>query len=448
MQEKRHILDLVQIQLEKKRLKLYEIFCHFSRTLSIEAKKQEVDGLKVSSGVGIGLRVLIDERVGFSYTTDTGPSSVSSLVENAIASAKISDPDPAYDFATKPKETNKVCKIFDSDFEAHGQEEKVDQALELERAAMEKDSAIRQVRRATYAESESEILIRNSKGLDSGYRSTVNSAVIMVKAEKNGNAETGWDYEFSHFYQGLNVKEVGERAAQKALQKLGGKAVSTQRSPIILSEETMTELLDVLAPSFHGDNVKKGKSLLAERLGERILPENINLYDDGLYPTGLATAPFDAEGIPSQKTTLVKNGELRNFLFDLYWGNRAGMPSTGNAARGSYKSPPDIGNSNLYLKGNKSVPVETMVGSLKKGLFVHELIGVHTANPISGEFSLGATGLWVENGEIQFPVKGITISGNILEMFNRVELVGDRIRFFGSTGAPAVLVNDIQISGT
>ncbi len=445
---KEAILDSIKKQLGKKKVKKWEIFLLSSKSLSIEAKKQEIDGLKASTDSGVSLRVLIDGHMGFSYSTDFSVPSLETLVESAVGSARTSDPDTAYCFAPKPAVDYPACEIFDPGFVKHDQDEKIERALLLEKAALDFDPLVRQVRKATYSESESEVTVLNSEGLYGSYRSTAASAVTMAMAVKDDMAEMGWDFDFCRFYDRLDVEEVGRRAARKALQKLGGKPVKTQRASIVFDEETMAELLEVLAPSFHGDNVAKGKSLLAGRLNERVFSEIINIYDDGLYPQGLGTAPFDAEGTPSQTTCLIEAGRLKSYLYDLYWARRAGEKPTGNAARGSYKSPPGIGNNNYYMVGKKTVPKDSLIKSVSRGLLVRELIGVHTANPISGEFSLGATGLWIENGDIKHPVKGVTISGNLVDMLNRVEGIGSKIRFFGSTGAPPVLVSDIQISGT
>lgn len=442
------VLGPIEKELKQRKVKTWEIFFVNSKSLSIEAKNQEIDGLKASSDTGVSLRVLIDGHLGFSYTTDFAPQSLETLIESAIGSAKTSDPDPAYCFASKPDLDYPDCEIFDPEFSQRDQDEKIKRALMLEKAALDKDPAIRQVRRATYSESESEIVILNSEGLFGSYRSTAASAVIMAMAVRDDMAEMGWDFDFCRFYNKINVTEVGKRAAQKALRKLGGKPVQTQRAPIILNEETMAELLEVLAPSFHGDNAVKGKSLLAGRLDDKVFSDQINIFDDGLYPHGLGTAPFDAEGTPSQTTCLVEKGTLKNYLYDLYWAKRSGRKTTGNASRGSYKSPPGIGNNNYYMVGENTKSKDELIKSVSKGLFVHELIGVHTANPISGEFSLGATGLWIENGDIKYPVKGITISGNLIEILNQIGDIGNEVKFFGTTGAPAVLIEDIQISGT
>ncbi len=441
-------VDAIRKEIEKRNVEKWEIFLLYNKSLSVEAKNQEIDGLKASTERGVSLRVLIDGHMGFSYSTDFAASSIETLVESAIGSARTSDPDPGYSFASRPDEKYPDCEIFDATFSKHGEREKIERALLLEKSALNFDPAIRQVRRATYSESESEVTILNSEGLSGNYRSTAASAVISAMAVRDDMAEMGWDFDFCRFYDRLDVEEVGKRAARKALEKLGGRPLKTQRVNIILNEETMAELLEVLAPSFHGDNVAKGKSLLAGRLDDKVFSDMIDIYDDGLYPQGLGTAPFDAEGTPSQTTCLIESGVLKNYLYDLYWAKRANAKSTGNAARGSYKSPPGIGNNNYYMIGKKTVPKEKLIRSVTKGLLVQELIGVHTANPISGEFSLGATGLWIEDGNIKYPVKGITISGNLVEMLNRIEGISSEIRFFGSTGAPAVLISDIQLSGT
>ena len=204
--------------------------------------------------------------------------------------------------------------------------------------------------------------------------------------------------------------------------------------------------LDILSASFLADNVQKGKSILAGRVGEKIMAENITVVDDGLYPGGLVSSPADAEGVPSQKTILVSEGRLVSFLYDYSRARLDGVASTGNASRGGAASPPGIGPTNLYLAPGAKSPRE-LADRMGEGLLVTEVMGVHTADPISGDFSLGVSGVWLRAGQPDHPVKGMALAGNIFKMFDQAAEVGSDLRFFGSTGAPSLLIHELTLSG-
>jgi len=172
----------------------------------------------------------------------------------------------------------------------------------------------------------------------------------------------------------------------------------------------------------------------------------LNITDDGLYPGGMATEPFDAEGVERKRTPLIVEGRLVTYLYDLYCANREGLNSTGNSSRPSLKVPPRVGISNLFIEKG-TVSFEELLASLGTGLLITELLGVHTADPISGDFSVGAAGHWVEKGERSFPVKEIAFSGNLIQLFQKVEEVGSDLRFFGPVGSPSLLLKEMTISG-
>jgi PmbA protein len=256
----------------------------------------------------------------------------------------------------------------------------------------------------------------------------------------------GWDFGFSSAYDGIHVHEIARIAGAKAVGLLGARKVPTMNCPAILDNYVATDILEVLAPAFLAENVQKGKSLLAGREGELIFAECLKIRDDGIFPGGMATAPFDGEGVARQNTVLVEEGVLRGFLYDTYCGRRAGRPSTGNAARGGVKGPPRMGINNFFIE-NGTHSMSGLADGIGRGLLVTSVMGMHTANPISGDFSVGAAGFLVENGLVTVPVKGVAIAGNILELFRSVERVGNDLRFFGAAGAPSLRVAALDVSG-
>jgi len=214
----------------------------------------------------------------------------------------------------------------------------------------------------------------------------------------------------------------------------------------VLDNRVATEILEVIAPAFLAENVQKGKSLLAGRIGEDIFSPMLRIRDDGTLPGGMGTAPFDGEGVPQQNTVLVDKGRLAGYLYDTYRARKAGMVSTGNATRGSSKSPPLMGVSNFFID-NGDTPFAGLLQGIERGILVTTVMGMHTANPISGDFSVGAAGFLIERGSVTVPVKGIAIAGNIMELFHSVELVGNDLRFFGVVGAPSLRIAELDVSG-
>ena len=206
------------------------------------------------------------------------------------------------------------------------------------------------------------------------------------------------------------------------------------------------ELMELVAPSFQADNLHKGKSMLKGKKGKKVFSPKVTLWDDGLLPNGWGTSPYDGEGVPRQKTCLVDKGVCTGVLYDTYWAKREGTSSTGNAMRSHFKSISTIGISNLYMeKGD--MDLNGLLKNMDNGLLITNLLGVHTANPITGEFSFGADGLWIENGKVSHAIRGAAISGNMLELFSKIDAVGEDLRFLGKVGAPSLLISEMEISG-
>jgi PmbA protein len=214
-----------------------------------------------------------------------------------------------------------------------------------------------------------------------------------------------------------------------------------------------SEFLSLLAHSFFADQVQKGKSPLKGKRGEKFFSPLLTIADDGLYLKGISTAPFDGEGMPSQRTVLVAQGELTHYLYDRYWANRENLfslgpraESTGNSRRHGIKSPPGVGISNFFIDpGNIGIP--KLLEGFLHGIVVEEVMGLHTVDPISGDFSLGCSGDWIDRGQKVHPVKSIAIAGNLFDLFRRVIGVGEDLRFFGGVGAPSLLIDEVLISG-
>lgn len=451
------IIERVIEILRKKPVDGYEIYVDSSSVFEVEAKDGGVETLQVSHPWGMAIRILNRHRMGFTFTTSSDSAGFfepEKMIDNAIASAEATSPDPALDFAPALKGAPSHLPIFDETLERVSEETKIEKAKLLEEATRSVDpERIKKVRKAAYGESFSRRRLINSNGLEFSYLSTLVSVSVTSVAEESGESEVGWDFDFSHFFQDLNVEKVGKEAGQRALDRLGGKRIPTGVYPVLLRNSVSSEFLSLLAHSFLAEQVQKGKSALKGKKGEKCFSSFLSIEDDGLHPKGSGTFPVDGEGTPSQKTPLVSEGEITGFLYDRFWAKRerASIPdssaeSTGNSHRGGIKAPPVLGISNLLIKpGN--VSFGSLLDVLDRGLLVEEVMGIHTVDPISGNFSLGCAGSWIEGGRKIHPVKSIAIAGNLLDLFKRVICVGEDLRFFGGVGSPSLLVEGLEVSG-
>ena len=446
MELSRHA-DAVEALLKGSRLDGYEIMVYQSRDLAIEAKQGKVDAFKAAEPFGVAVRLLQGEGLGFSFSTTMAPEALSLMVDGALTAARMQTPDPGYTLASPARSYPELPWMYDPELPGIDGKEKVARTLELERLVLSSDPRVKRVRKCSYGESVYETLVRNSLGLEAGHRGTYVTCSASAVAESEGDAQAGWDFGFSNSFSGLDLACVAASASRKATALLGARSMPTMRCQAVLDNHVATDLLEVLAPSFLAENVQKGKSLLAGRVGEQLFSELVSVRDNGLLPGGMGSAPCDGEGVPHQDTPLVTAGVLGAFLYDSYWGKRMGVPSTGNAVRGGVKGPPRLGVRNLFIEPGHSSR-DALLAGVERGVLITDVMGMHTANPITGDFSVGAAGFYLEDGVVQYPVKGIALAGNLVELFGKVDLVGDDLRFFGSTGSPSLRVSAIDVSGT
>lgn len=448
--------------LRKKPIDGYEIYLDQSSHFDVESKEGRIDTFQVSHSWGMAFRILNRQRIGFSYTTFSGVSQVQSqnplgdfeqIIDDAIASAEDTASDPCYGFAPPLKEAPPSLPIFDETLEGTSEKIKIEKAKELEKAARSVDpERIQKVRKASYQEAIVYRTLINSNGLHFSYPSTFCSLSVTAVAEEAGEAEAGWDFDASHFASDLDVKSVGKEASRKALESLGGRKIPSGVYPVLIHHSVASEFLSLLAHSFKSDQVQKGKSPLKGKKGERCFSPLITIEDNGLHPKGIFTAPIDGEGTRSQGTPLIVQGELSGYLYDRYWANRerassgSTARSTGNSRRSGIKSPPGIGTSNFLIEPG-TLSFSALLSDLHQGVLLEEVMGLHTVDPISGDFSLGCSGKWVDKGKVVHPVKSVAVAGNLFQLFQDVVGIGEDFRFMGGIGSPSLLMRRLKISG-
>ncbi|HHW45006.1 MAG TPA: TldD/PmbA family protein, partial [Desulfotomaculum sp.] len=234
--------------------------------------------------------------------------------------------------------------------------------------------------------------------------------------------------------------------ARRAVRMLGARPVATRRAAVILEPYVATGFLGLLGPGLTAEAVQKNRSPFAGKVGQQVASTMVTVLDDGAMAGGIASAPFDGEGVPTGRTVLIEGGVLKGFLHNTYTAARDGVQSTGNGVRGSFKSTPEVGTTNFFIQPGTVSP-EQLIRDTASGLYVTEVMGMHTANPISGDFSVGAAGILIENGQLTRPVRGVAIAGNLLELLNHVDGVAGDLTFFGGRGSPTIRVARMSISG-
>lgn len=426
----------------------FELYFERRRSTKIESKEGKVDSLSRSEDVGLAVRLIKDQRLGFSFTTSLAKEAVEKAVRAAFDVTAFMPEDPHVGLFSFGSAVYPSVDLFDARGLAAPTPQKVEMALELEAICRRADARIKAVRSASFSETMAEAHMIDSHGEHISHQTTMFSASVNAKAEENGDSQMGGDFGFSNYLDGLNIQEVGARAAGYATELLGAGSAPTMQCPAILRNSVVAELIEFLSSSFSAEQIDKGRSMLAGKMGSRLFSEHVTLVDDGLLAGGYATSPFDGEGTPSTKTTLVDGGMLSGALYDLYYARKLGAEPTGSASRG-IKAPPSISFSNLYMQPGKRT-FESLVAGFKgipQGVLITDLMGVHTANPVTGDFSLGASGILIEDGKLTRPVRGFAVAGNVLELFKRMTDISNDLRFFGNVGAPSVRVSELSVGG-
>lgn len=422
-----------------------EVYVVRSRVRRYEARGGAIDAIAFAEEQAVGIRVFREGRMGYSYAFRSDAEAVSRAVEAALFCAGASDPDPAYglpDDASPPPD----LPLIDPECERLADEDRAEFARALEEAARRYDPRVRRVRTAALVETVVETAFRNSLGRSGSQRQSHYSAYVEAVAEENGEGQTGYGFAYARNFSGLDREAIGAEGASRAVRMLGARRVPTGRYPAVIENRSAAELLEVLVPSFLASNVAKRRSMLAGKAGTAVASPKVTIVDDPCDPAGSGACAFDGEGVASRGNVLVGDGILKGFLADTYWGRKAGTGTTGSCRRPGPKAPPAVGASNVRIRpGDKPLP--DLYREMGRGILITEFLGIHTADPVSGDFAVGATGFLFEGGEEKEPVRGLAVSGNVLALLSRVVGLGSDFRWSGSVGAPSLAVEWLDAGG-
>ncbi|MBI3606105.1 MAG: TldD/PmbA family protein [Nitrospirae bacterium] len=418
-----------------------------SSSFSVQIRMGEIDKISQASGKKLGLRLFFGKKTSISATSDLTPQSLTSLLNDTCEMAKATEEDPFSGLPDADQLAKNIpdLRLDDPGVESLSVDQKIKMAKELEAAALSYDPKITNSEGSEVSHYRSHIWFFNSDGFKGDFPAAGSSLSVSPIAGENGQMQRDYWYSTHRkFNQLAKPAEVGIKAAQRALRRLGARKIKTCEVPVVFDPEMAGSLVGNLFSAVAGSALYRGASFLIDKLGVQIASPLVTVIDDGTIPEGLGSKPFDGEGLPVERHSIVEKGVLKNYILDTYSARKLKMKSTGNASR-SIGDSPSAGPTNFFMMAGESTP-GGIISSVKSGLYVTEMIGFGV-NMITGDFSRGAAGIWIENGELTYPVEEVTVAGNLKEMFLNIDRVGNDLVFNGSVVAPTLRISKMTIAG-
>ena len=430
---------------------------------STRVRLGQVETLKESGSRAVGLRVFIASgkanRTASTSSSDFSAESIDRLVSGAVTLARITSEDP---FAGLPEEGEfgqhdvAAQHLYFDDVNLQPPADRIRIAREVEAAAMAFDTRIQNSGGGDFDAATSHKIMMNSRGFTGEYRrSYCGFSAQPIAHDADGKMQRNYWYSNARTTRLLEDPiAIGHEAARRALRRLGARRVPTQQAPVVFSPEIARSIIGDIFDAANGDAIYRHATFFADMLGQRVAGENITVIDDGtlvfdhpgnIKTGGFGTSPFDGEGLPTRRTVLVENGILKNYVMNTYTARKLGLASTGNASR-SLASNPGIGAGNFFLSPGTLTP-EQIIGDVRSGLYVTETMGFGV-NLVTGDYSQGAAGLWIENGELAYPVEEITIAGNLKDMYQNISAIGNDLKFRSASAAPTLRIEGMMIAGS
>jgi len=422
-------------------------FIREDENFTVTVRMGDVETLKESISRGLRLRVFVGKRTATSQTSDLSPAVLDSLVDETVEMARLTSEDESGGLPETTASASDLpdLQLVDSTWDSFTPEQRIDWARRAEAAAMKADSKITNSEGGSFSFERSRTVLANTRGFLGEYEGTGGYIVATPVARSPEGMQRDYWVSVARFRSELESPElVGQRAAGRTLRRLGARKVRTCEAPVIFDPLTARTIVNHVFQACAGDAVYRRSSFLIDQLGKKVAAPHLTIVDDARLIRGLGSSPFDDEGVPTQMTPIIENGVLQNYLHSSYTARKLKARPTGNGSRTGSGSV-SVGPTNFYLMAGKTSP-EEMIASVKSGLYVFELIG-HGVNAVTGDYSRGVVGLWIENGRFAYPVQEVTIAGNLRQMLNDIEVVGNDLAFLGPVAAPTIKVRNMVISG-
>lgn len=414
----------------------------------LELREGRLETLHESAEDGVGIRVISGGRGGFAFCVGLQKETIETACRRLLEQLPYLPPDPhkvlpvgrAAMIDDSIAATLNDPGLLDADVDS-----RLDAMRELEAATLRADKRVQRVLRVGYGESRGAVSILNTRGVSAREEGTSCGVSVAAVAEAAGETQVGSAASSGRRYGDLDFDRVAKDAAFRTAAVLGGKKLPTARRSIVFDPWVAGELLELVAGMLSADAVQRGRSLLAGKRGKRVGSELVTFVDDPLRRAGPASAFFDGEGVPTRRKAPIDGGVVRDYFYDAATASKDGVESNGSAGRASYKSLAGPGSSNFYLEPG-TLTREALLEDTKSGILVLELMGMHTADPVSGEFSVGLSGVEIKDGSLGSAVRGAMLSGNLLDLLGRLDAVADDLSFYGACASPTFRVRDLTVA--
>ena len=407
----------------------------------------QVETLKESGSKSVGVRVFFGKRAASTYSSDFSVAAIERMVRSALELAKVTSEDPlggipdASELGSLAGDLDLYHDVYSLPGPA-----RIDYARRTEKAALDFDPRIKNSEGGSFDAATGHKVLANSHGFVGEYRRSYCSvAAVPIAQSENGAMQRDYWFSVARSMSRLEpAEQVGRIAAQRTIRRLGARKVKTAHVPIVFDPMVANSILEHIFEGVNGDSVYRGASFLAGKLGHKIAGDNVTVIDDGTIPGGFGTSPFDGEGVPTRRTLVIENGTLKSYLLNTYTAKKLGLQTTANASRG-LAGTPGIGPGNYFLQPGTKTPQQIIAG-IQDGLYVTEFLG-HGVNLVTGDYSRGASGLWISGGELAFPVEEITVAGNLKDMFFNISEIGNDLEFRGAVACPTIRIDGLTIGG-
>ena len=408
----------------------------------------QVETLKESGSKAIGVRVFYGKRAASTYSSDFSREGLDRMLKSALDLAKITSEDPFSGIpdASQLGSISGDLDLYSSDVYSLPGPERISYARRAEKAALDFDPRIKNSDGGSFDAATGHKIFANSHGFLGEYkRSYCSIAAVPIAQSENGAMQRDYWFSVARSLSRLESPEyVGRKAAERTIRRLGARKVKTAHVPVVLDPLVAVSMLDHIFEGVNGDSVYRGASFLAGKLGQKIAADHVTVIDDGTMPGGFGSSPFDGEGIPTCRTVVIENGVLKSYLLNTYTAKKLGLQTTANASR-ALAGTPGIGPGNYFLQPGTKTP-QQLISEIKEGLYVTEFLG-HGANLVTGDYSRGASGLWISGGELVYPVEEITVAGNLKEIFFNISQIANDLEFRGAIACPTIRIDGLTVGG-
>ena len=426
-----------------------EAYLLFERETSIRIYNSQVESLTSAESSGIGIRIIKDNKVGISYAGTLAENEIAAAIAQARDNARFGSYDPHAGIASPDGLQAPSLELWSADITTTPTERKIALALELERVTLSKDKRIRSLNSSNYGDVLAEVAIVNTSGIRSYSQQTYCWAWSYALASEDDETQTGYGLHASRDFAGLDIEFAADEAARKATRMLGATKPSSGLFSVVFEPDISSSIIGIISSTLSAEAVQRGRSIFAGRLNEQVANQGLTLIDDPADARFFSASTYDDEGLASRRNTLIEGGDLKSYLYDSYSARKEGTSSTGSAIRGGIAGSCSPGpRATMVLPGHQSAP--EIIAGIEEGVLIQSISGIHSGvNPISGDFSVGAEGVWIKDGELANPVKEFTIASNLQKMLQEIRAIGSDLTFRpGGTAGVTLAIDAINVSGS